>query len=287
MATGASLSDFGKWRGRGFEAQTEAPRHDHVLPAASRSHDYFGHENWDHQLKLAVAWNRVDIARSEIFSGERQWKVRPLRGPVVGLIGRQERGQALEGASVHPSPGPGGERSGPLPPFPSQGPQRSGSSGPAMGCVRAVPHGALSQPSELHPVMMAALISNKPEFVKLFLENGVRLKEFVTWDTLLSLYQHLDPSCLFHSKLQKVLAEEPERPAGGPTVPHVQMHHVAQVLRELLGDFTQPLYPRPRTGDRPRLLLPVPNMKLNVRAGDPLLLPPPTAGPGCWAAASP
>lgn len=46
-----------------------------LFPAASRSHDYFGHENWDHQLKLAVAWNRVDIARSEIFSDERQWKV--------------------------------------------------------------------------------------------------------------------------------------------------------------------------------------------------------------------
>ncbi|XP_027441126.1 transient receptor potential cation channel subfamily M member 2 isoform X2 [Zalophus californianus] len=163
-----------------------------ALLKASRSHDYFGHENWGHQLKLAVAWNRVDIARSEIFSDERQWK-----------------------------------------------------------------------PSELHPVMMAALISNKPEFVKLFLENGVRLKEFVTWDTLLYLYQHLDPSCLFHSKLQKVLAEEPEQPVSGPTAPRVQMHHVAQVLRELLGDFTQPLYPRPRTGDRPRLLLPMPNIKLN------------------------
>ncbi|XP_047702875.1 transient receptor potential cation channel subfamily M member 2 isoform X2 [Prionailurus viverrinus] len=165
-----------------------------ALLKASRSHDHFGHENWDHQLKLAVAWNRVDIARSEIFTDERQWK-----------------------------------------------------------------------PSELHPVMTAALISNKPEFVKLFLENGVRLKEFVTWDTLLYLYQNLDPSCLFHSKLQKVLAEEPERPVCAPPAPRVQMHHVAQVLRELLGDFTQPLYPRPRTGDRPRLLLPVPNIKLNVQ----------------------
>ncbi|XP_030184628.1 transient receptor potential cation channel subfamily M member 2 isoform X6 [Lynx canadensis] len=165
-----------------------------ALLKASRSHDHFGHENWDHQLKLAVAWNRVDIARSEIFTDERQWK-----------------------------------------------------------------------PSELHPVMTAALISNKPEFVKLFLENGVRLKELVTWDTLLYLYQNLDPSCLFHSKLQKVLADEPERPVCVPPAPRVQMHHVAQVLRELLGDFTQPLYPRPRTGDRPRLLLPVPNIKLNVQ----------------------
>uniref|UniRef100_A0A8C4FHA6 Transient receptor potential cation channel subfamily M member 2 n=1 Tax=Catagonus wagneri TaxID=51154 RepID=A0A8C4FHA6_9CETA len=140
----------------------------------SRSHDHFGHENWDHQLKLAVAWNRVDIARSEIFTDERQWK-----------------------------------------------------------------------PSELHPVMTAALIANKPEFVRLFLENGVRLADLVTCDTLLYLYQNLEPACLFHYKLQ--------------------MHHVAQVLRELLGDFTQPLYPRPRSSDRPRLLLPVPNIKLSVQ----------------------
>ncbi|XP_036207757.1 transient receptor potential cation channel subfamily M member 2 isoform X1 [Myotis myotis] len=165
-----------------------------ALLKASRSHDHFGHENWDHQLKLAVAWNRVDIARSEIFTDERQWK-----------------------------------------------------------------------PSELHPMMTAALISNKPEFVKLFLENGLRLKEFVTWDTLLYLYKNLDPSCLFHCKLQKVLAEEPERVACAPALPAVQMHHVAQVLRELLGDSTQLLYPRPRSSDRPRLLLPVPHIKLNVQ----------------------
>ncbi|XP_073087353.1 transient receptor potential cation channel subfamily M member 2 isoform X6 [Manis javanica] len=158
-----------------------------ALLKASRSQDHFGHETWDHQLKLAVAWNRVDIARSEIFTDERQWK-----------------------------------------------------------------------PSDLHPMMTAALISNKPEFVKLFLENGVLLKEFAAWDTLLYLYGNLDPACLFHSKLQKVLAEE-------PAIHHLQMHHVAQVLRELLGDFTQPLYRMPRMGDRPRPLLPVPPIKLNVQ----------------------
>ncbi|XP_006876843.1 PREDICTED: transient receptor potential cation channel subfamily M member 2 [Chrysochloris asiatica] len=146
-----------------------------ALLKASRNHDHFCHQNWDYQLKLAVAWNRVDIARSEIFADEWQWK-----------------------------------------------------------------------PSDLHPMMSAALISNKPDFVKLFLENGVQLKEFVTWDTLLYLYKNLAPSCLFHCKLQKVLAEEPERLACAPALPCLQMHHVAQVLRELLGDFTQLLYPRPR-----------------------------------------
>uniref|UniRef100_A0A8C0ZV95 Transient receptor potential cation channel subfamily M member 2 n=1 Tax=Castor canadensis TaxID=51338 RepID=A0A8C0ZV95_CASCN len=165
-----------------------------ALLKASRSQDHFGHENWDHQLKLAVAWNRVDIAHSEIFTDEWQWK-----------------------------------------------------------------------PSDLHPTMTAALISNKPEFVKLFLENGVRLKEFVTWDTLLYLYENLEPSCLFHCKLQKVLAEESERLACPPAASRLQMHHVAQVLRELLGDSTQPLYPRPRHGDRPRLSLPVPHIKINVQ----------------------
>uniref|UniRef100_A0A8C4YLQ5 Transient receptor potential cation channel subfamily M member 2 n=1 Tax=Gopherus evgoodei TaxID=1825980 RepID=A0A8C4YLQ5_9SAUR len=133
-----------------------------ALLKASRNHDHFGHENWDHQLKLAVAWNRVDIARSEIFTDDHEWK-----------------------------------------------------------------------PADLHPVMAAALIANKPDFVKLFLEQGVRLKEFVTWDTLIYLYENIAPSSLFHSKLQKVLVEEKECSAFSK-VPGIQLHHVSQVLRELL-----------------------------------------------------
>ncbi|KAM7248783.1 hypothetical protein CapIbe_000822 [Capra ibex] len=159
-----------------------------ALLKASRSLDHFGHENWDHQLKLAVAWNRVDIAQSEIFTDERQWK-----------------------------------------------------------------------PSELYPMMVAALITNKPEFVKLFLENGVQLKEFVSQATLFYLYQNLEPTCLFHCKLDKVLAGEPER-----LDPSVLLQHVAQVLRELLGDSTQPLYSRPRSSNRQRLLT-VPSVKISVQ----------------------
>uniref|UniRef100_A0A8B9TIK5 Transient receptor potential cation channel subfamily M member 2 n=1 Tax=Anas platyrhynchos TaxID=8839 RepID=A0A8B9TIK5_ANAPL len=141
---------------------------------------------------LAVAWNRVDIARSEIFTDDHEWK-----------------------------------------------------------------------PTDLHPVMAAALISNKPEFVKLFLEQGVRLKEFVTWDTLIYLYNNMASSCLFHSKLQKVLLEETENTAGSK-MPRIQLHHVSQVLRELLGHSTQPLYPKPKHVERPRLSIPVPHIKLNV-----------------------
>ncbi|NWU97559.1 TRPM2 protein, partial [Upupa epops] len=164
-----------------------------ALFKASRNQDHFGRENWDHQLKLAVAWNRVDIARSEIFTDDNEWK-----------------------------------------------------------------------PTDLHAVMAAALISNKPEFVKLFMEHGVRLKEFVTWDTLVYLYNNMAPSCLFHNKLQKVLLEERESMAGSK-MPRIQMHHVSQVLRELLGCSTQPLYPKPKQTDRPRLSIPVPHIKLNVQ----------------------
>lgn len=32
------------------------------------------------ELKLAVAWNRVDIAKSELFNGDIQWKVRGIAG---------------------------------------------------------------------------------------------------------------------------------------------------------------------------------------------------------------
>lgn len=81
--------------GSGFERWLQA-LDTMLVPAASRSHDHFGHENWDHQLKLAVAWNRVDMARSEIFTDERQWKVR-LLGAALG-----------RGAWRHPpTPAPG------------------------------------------------------------------------------------------------------------------------------------------------------------------------------------
>lgn len=112
-------------------------------------------------------------------------------------------------------------------------------------------------------MMAAALIANKPEFVKLFLEQGVHLKEFVTWDTLIYLYDNIATSSVFHGKLQKVLLEEKER-SDFSKVSRVQLHHVSQVLKELLGDFTQPLYPKPKNTDRHRLSITMPHIKLNV-----------------------
>ncbi|XP_053568855.1 transient receptor potential cation channel subfamily M member 2 [Bombina bombina] len=165
-----------------------------ALLKASLSHDHQGHENWDHQLKLAVAWNRVDIARSDIFTDDHQWK-----------------------------------------------------------------------PSDLHPVMTAALIGNKPDFVKLFLEHGVRLEEYATQETLINLYNNTDPSCLFHGKLAKLIEEERLR-LGNFKPSKIRLHHVSQILKELLGDFTKHLYPKPKNTERPRLSIAVPHIKINVQA---------------------
>ncbi|XP_056392757.1 transient receptor potential cation channel subfamily M member 2 isoform X2 [Hyla sarda] len=164
-----------------------------ALLKASLSHDQQGHENWDHQLKLAVAWNRVDIARSEIFTDDHQWKS-----------------------------------------------------------------------SDLHPVMTAALIGNKPAFVKLFLEHGVRIEEYATQETIINLYNNTDPSCLFHSKLAKVIEDEKFRLEFLKSS-KLRLHHVSQVLRELLGDFSKHLYPKPKSTERPRLSIAVPHIKINVQ----------------------
>lgn len=33
---------------------------------------------YNEELKLAVTWNRVDIAKSELFNGDIQWRVRGM-----------------------------------------------------------------------------------------------------------------------------------------------------------------------------------------------------------------
>uniref|UniRef100_A0A3Q1FJK9 Transient receptor potential cation channel, subfamily M, member 2 n=1 Tax=Acanthochromis polyacanthus TaxID=80966 RepID=A0A3Q1FJK9_9TELE len=45
-----------------------------ALLKASRISESMGIETWRRQLELAIAWNRVDIAETEIFTEESQWK---------------------------------------------------------------------------------------------------------------------------------------------------------------------------------------------------------------------
>lgn len=80
--------------------------------------------------------------------------------------------------------------------------------------------------------MFSALVGHKAEFVRLLLENGLCIIQFLKHeDTLCDLYKHL-PSCLF---LRKV-AKQAQGTKG------ITLRHVAAEVRHLLGSFTQPLY---------------------------------------------
>ncbi|XP_028292480.1 transient receptor potential cation channel subfamily M member 2 isoform X2 [Gouania willdenowi] len=154
-----------------------------ALLKASRSSEFLGMESWKRQLELAISWNRVDIAETEIFTEESQWKS-----------------------------------------------------------------------SDLHWAMFSALVGNRPQFVSLLLENGVKLRDFLQdEETLCELYKQL-PACFFLRKLAKRVHNAlrgKRKPFGkrsrrgqGQTI---SLTFVSEEVRHLLGGFTRHLYPATNT----------------------------------------
>uniref|UniRef100_A0A3Q2VX88 Uncharacterized protein n=1 Tax=Haplochromis burtoni TaxID=8153 RepID=A0A3Q2VX88_HAPBU len=88
------------------------------------------------ELKLAVTWNRVDIAKSELFNGDIQWKY-----------------------------------------------------------------------EDLEDSMTDALINDKPQFVRLFTENGLNIVDYLTYGKLESLYRSVPDGTLLYQLLQHCLEE--------------------------------------------------------------------------------
>ncbi|XP_078511300.1 transient receptor potential cation channel subfamily M member 4 isoform X3 [Lissotriton helveticus] len=144
------------------------------------------------ELKLAVAWNRVDIATSELFHGEIQWK-----------------------------------------------------------------------PSDLTDTMTDALINNKPSFVKLFMDNGMNIVDYLTYGQLEELYSSVTKNDLLYNMLQKKLYERHESTKSQHqeylTEEHFRKGHgftlyeVSKVLRELLGDICAPFYTPALNSHKPSL----------------------------------
>lgn len=48
------------------------------------------------ELKLAVAWNRVDIAKTELFNGDIQWKVRDVFVHILGKLNFQLKEKKID-----------------------------------------------------------------------------------------------------------------------------------------------------------------------------------------------
>ncbi|KAM7405780.1 hypothetical protein PAMP_000207 [Pampus punctatissimus] len=142
------------------------------------------------ELKLAVAWNRVDIAKSDIFNGDVEWKA-----------------------------------------------------------------------CDLEEVMMDALINDKPDFVRLFVDNGVNLGEFLTYGRLQELYWSVSEKSLLHNLLLKKY-EEKQLLLGTSRTPGPPGHHsseqgdrksrftlyeVAKVLKDFLHDSCKGFYQKTPT----------------------------------------
>ncbi|TSK14512.1 Transient receptor potential cation channel subfamily M member 4 [Bagarius yarrelli] len=136
------------------------------------------------ELRLAVTWNRVDIAKSELFTGNIQWKKEDLEG-----------------------------------------------------------------------FMTDALVNDKPQFVRLFTENGLNILEYLTYARLEELYRSISESCLAYTLLQRYLAERltavnnsVSRSSGNfvkdtfSPIKQVTIYEVSQVIQYLLGDVCQPFY---------------------------------------------
>ncbi|XP_035254062.1 transient receptor potential cation channel subfamily M member 4a isoform X2 [Anguilla anguilla] len=146
------------------------------------------------ELKLAVAWNRVDIAKSELFNGDIQWRY-----------------------------------------------------------------------EDLEDSMTDALVNDKPQFVRLFTENGLNILDYLTYRRLEGLYRSLSDSALAYSLLQRRLSERqglsgslpsvpaqlppaislkaPESPLlGSSSVRELSLYEVSRLLWDILGDVCQPFY---------------------------------------------
>ncbi|XP_060758309.1 transient receptor potential cation channel subfamily M member 4a [Neoarius graeffei] len=143
------------------------------------------------ELKLAVAWNRVDIVKSELFNGDIEWKY-----------------------------------------------------------------------DDLEDSMTDALVNNKPQFVRLFTENGLNIVEYLTYERLEKLYQSLSSSTLAYTLLQTRLRERhslacspnlPQEnckclksPVTGLSSTHgLSLLEVSRLLGEIFGGMCKPFYLAP------------------------------------------
>ncbi|XP_067849808.1 transient receptor potential cation channel subfamily M member 5 [Heptranchias perlo] len=132
------------------------------------------------ELRLAVAWNRVDIAKSEIFNGDVEWK----------------------------------------------------------SC-------------DLEEVMMDALVNDKPEFVRLFIDNGMNMYDFLTYGRLQELYCSISQKCLLYELLLKKHEEHRLTITGMKATSHhdslekrpkFTLYEVSKVLKDFLRDACKGIF---------------------------------------------
>ncbi|XP_055987569.1 transient receptor potential cation channel subfamily M member 5 [Sorex fumeus] len=150
-----------------------------ALVKACKSHSQDPRDYLD-ELKLAVAWDRVDVAKSELFGGDVEWQSR-----------------------------------------------------------------------HLEEVLMDALMGDKPEFVRLFVDHGADVTDFLTYARLQQLYRAAPRNSLAAALLRRkheegrltlagLGAQHPREPPAG--APAFSLHDVARLLKDFLHDACRGLY---------------------------------------------
>uniref|UniRef100_A0A452SG08 Uncharacterized protein n=1 Tax=Ursus americanus TaxID=9643 RepID=A0A452SG08_URSAM len=98
---------------------------------------------------------------------------------------------------------------------------------------------------------MDALVSDKPEFVRLFVDNGADVGDFLTYGRLQRLYRSAPPKSLLFDLLQRkheegrltlagLGAQQAREPPVGP--PAFSLHEVSRLLKDFLHDACRGLY---------------------------------------------
>lgn len=114
----------------------------------------------------------------------------------------------------------------------------------------------LPQACDLEEVMMDALVNDKPDFVRLFVDNGVNLGEFLTYGRLQKLYWSVSEKSLLHNLLLKKYEEKQlllgaarksyppghHPPEQGDRKPRFTLFEVAKVLKDFLHDSCKGFY---------------------------------------------
>ena len=118
------------------------------------------------------------------------------------------------------------------------------------------------QACDLEEVMMDALVNDKPDFVRLFVDNGVNLGEFLTYGRLQELYCSVSEKSLIHFLLLKKLQEKqmilasarvpgPTHSEPGDRRARFTLHEVSKVLKDFLHDSCKGFYQKlPAVGCR-------------------------------------
>lgn len=115
--------------------------------------------------------------------------------------------------------------------------------------------------------MMDALINDKPDFVRLFVDNGVNLGEFLTYGRLQKLYWSVSEKSLLHNLLLKKYEEKqlllgtaraPGPPGHHPSEqgdrkPRFTLFEVAKVLKDFLHDSCKGFYQKIPTVSAPKV----------------------------------